>query len=158
MNKKNIYINYIEMAEIENIFIKPVSEEELVEEPKKKGRPKRQLTEKQLEALAKGRDRVKKNREAKLKSSQELKKEQRAEKKELTKRQKAALEKVKKNKALDLWDEKKSKVLETMPDEDSFNTLKNYLDTISEDDIMDEKKLKFKLANMAHHLHMRTQD
>ena len=83
------------MAEIENIFIKPVSEEELVEEPKKKGRPKRQLTEKQLEALAKGRDRVKKNREAKLKSSQELKKEQRAEKKELTKRQKAALEKVK---------------------------------------------------------------
>ena len=142
------------MEEIENIFIKP----EEVEEPKKRGRPKRQLTEKQLEALAKGRDRVKRNREEKLKSSQELKKEQRAEKKELTKRQKVALEKVKRTKALDNWDEKKAKVLEKMPDEDSFNTLKNYLDTISEDDVLDEKKLKFKLANMAHHLHMRTKD
>ena len=78
------------MEDIENIFIKtePVEAEAIeVEEeaPKKRGRPKRQLTEKQLEALSKGRAKVKENR---LKTSQQLKLEQRELKKELTKRQK----------------------------------------------------------------------
>ena len=129
-------------------------EEEIFEKPKPK--PKRVLTEKQKEALAKGRAKVKENKEKKLKSSAELKKEQREEKKTLSKRQQKALEQVKKNKKLDEWDEKKSNILATMPDEDSYNLLNNYLDKLSPDDILDQKVLKNKIGLFAKHLHERT--
>tara|TARA_R100000805_G_scaffold18836_1_gene25264 strand:+ start:2428 stop:2823 length:396 start_codon:yes stop_codon:yes gene_type:complete len=129
-------------------------EEEIFEKPKPK--PKRVLTEKQKEALAKGRAKVKENKEKKLKSSAELKKEQREEKKTLSKRQQKALEQVKKNKKLDEWDEKKSNILATMPDEDSYNLLNNYLDKLSPEDILDPKVLKNKIGLFAKHLHERT--
>ena len=129
-------------------------EEEIFEKPKPK--PKRVLTQKQKEALAKGRAKVKENKEKKLKSSAELKKEQREEKKNLSKRQQKALEQVKKNKKLDEWDETKSNILATMPDEDSYNLLNNYLDKLSPDDILDQKVLKNKIGLFAKHLHERT--
>ncbi len=150
-----------EIEDIENIFIKTepvvseaievVSEAIEVEEeaPKKRGRPKRQLTEKQLEALSKGRAKVKENR---LKTSQQLKLEQREQKKELTKRQKKALENVRKTKKLDEWDELKANVLSKLPDEESFNTCKAFLDTLSEDEIINEKKRNEKLLIMCRHI------
>ena len=128
-------------------------EEEIFEKPKPK--PKRVLTEKQKEALAKGRAKVKENKEKKLKSSVELKTEQREEKKKLTKRQEKALEQVRKNKKLDEWDEMKCNMLSTMPDENSYNLLNNYLDKLTEEDILDKKTLKSKIGLFAKHLHER---
>ena len=130
--------------------IDEIKEEEIFEKPKK---PKRVLTEKQKEALAKGRAKVKENKAKK--TSAELKKEQREEKKVLSKRQLKALEKVKKNKTLDEWDETKSNVLATMPDVDSYNLLNNYLDTLTPEDILDKKVLKHKIGSFAKHLHER---
>jgi phage-related protein len=131
-----------------------MDEEEIFDKPKTK--PKRVLTEKQKEALARGRAKVKENKEKKLKSSVELKKEQREEKKTLSKRQLKALEQVRKNKILDTWDETKSNILATMPDEDSYNLLNNYLDKLSDEDILDKKVLKNKIGSFAKHLHERT--
>lgn len=147
--------------EIENIFIK--EEPDITVEKKKK----RVLTEKQKKALQDGRIRAKAKRdkertekEKKMKSSQELKKEQRDLKKKLSKRQEEALEKVRKREAdktkLEDWEEKKGKLLETMPDEATFITLNNYLDNIKPEDVLNEQKLKYKLAVFAKHLHDRT--
>ena len=127
-----------------------IKEEEIFEKPKK---PKRVLTEKQKEALAKGRAKVRENKAKK--TSAELKKEQREEKKVLSKRQLKALEQVKKNKTLDEWDETKSNVLATMPDVDSYNLLNNYLDKLTPEDILDKKVLKHKIGSFAKHLHER---
>ena len=135
-----------------------MNEDEIFDKPPLK--KKRVLTEKQKEALAKGRARVSANRKAKDKTSVELKTEQREEKRVLSKKQLEALETVKKNEnkknKLDNWDEKKSKILSTMPDVKSYDLLNNYLDNISEDDILDDKKLKNKIGQMAKHLHDRT--
>ena len=153
---------------VEEIFIK----DEVKQEPKENldikvvEKPKRKLTEKQKKALQEGRKRAKakrdgekKEKEKEMKSSQELKKEQRDLKKKLTKRQQEALEKVQarqnRKKVLDNWDIRKSEILETMPDEASFITLNNYLDTLTDDDVVNEPKLKYKLAVFAKHLHER---
>ena len=130
--------------------IDEIKEEEIFEKPKK---AKRVLTEKQKEALAKGRAKVKENKAKK--TSAELKKEQREEKKVLSKRQLKALEQVKKNKTLDEWDETKSNILATMPDVDSYNLLNNYLDKLTPEDILDKKVLKHKIGSFAKHLHER---
>ena len=125
----------------------------------KKPRKKRVLTDKQKEALAKGRAKVKENKLKKKgvdQSSVELKQEQREIKRELTKRQKTALEKVRateaKNKKLDKWEDMKSEVLGNMPDERSFNILHAYLEAIPKEDILDDTKLKGRLAHMTKHL------
>ena len=135
-----------------------MNEEEIFQKPPPK--KKRVLTEKQKEALAKGRARVRENKKAKDKTSVELKTEQREEKKKLTKKQQEALEVVKKTefkkKKNDEWDDKKSKILATMPDEKSFNLLNNYLDTIKEEDVLDDKLLRKRIGQMAKHLHDRT--
>lgn len=144
------------MEDIENIFIKTEpfeAESEAIEDvseaPKKRGRPKKELSEKQLEALAKGRAKVKANR---LKTSQQYKLEQREQKKELTKRQKKALENVRKTKKLDEWDEKKANVLSKLPDENSFNTCKAFLDTLTDEEILNEQKRNDKLLIMCRHI------
>lgn len=144
------------MEDIENIFIKTEpfeAESEAIEDvseaPKKRGRPKKELSEKQLEALAKGRARVKANR---LKTSQQYKLEQREQKKELTKRQKKALENVRKTKKLDEWDETKANVLSKLPDENSFNTCKAFLDTLTDEEILNEQKRNDKLLIMCRHI------
>ena len=100
--------------EIENIFIKtePIEAEAEADAPKKRGRPKRQLTEKQLEALSKGRAKVKENR---LKTSQQLKLEQREQK-------------------------------------NSFNTCKAFLDTLTDEEIINEQKRNEKLLIMCRHI------
>lgn len=157
-------------AEIENIFIKtyetpPVSEEipePQIEKPQaKQQKPKRKLTEKQKEALAKGRAKAKERREAeKMKSSQELKKEQRDKKKELKKEQakqtqantKSKLQEDKEAQLLTDWETKKRQALGVMPCVDSYNTMKAYLDTLSKEDILDKSKLKGKLAYMVNYL------
>jgi len=154
------------MEEIENIFIKTEPQESLEEETTKP-KKKRVLTEKQKKALQDGRIRAKAKREKERtekekqqKTSQELKKEQRELKKKLTQRQSDALEKVRKRegdkKKLEDWEEKKGKILETMPDEASFITLNNYLDHIKPEDVLNEQKLKYKLAVFAKHLHGRS--
>lgn len=144
------------MEDIENIFIKTEpfeAESEAIEDvseaPKKRGRPKKELSEKQLEALAKGRAKVKANR---LKTSQQYKLEQREQKKELTKRQKKALENVRKTKKLDEWDETKANVLSKLPDENSFNTCKAFLDTLTDEEILNEQKRNDKLLIMCRHI------
>ena len=43
-----------------------------------------------------------------------------------------------------------------MPDEESFNLLNNYLDTIKEDEVLDDKLLRKRIGQMAKHLHDRT--
>tara|TARA_R100000353_G_scaffold113014_2_gene80940 strand:- start:360 stop:830 length:471 start_codon:yes stop_codon:yes gene_type:complete len=154
MNVEDIFIKDTEPEPKENLDIQIVE------------KPKRKLTDKQKQALQEGRrkakakrDNEKKQKQKELKTSQELKKEQRDLKKKLTKRQQEALEKVQarqnRKKTLDAWDETKSKVLETMPDEGSFITLNNYLDTLTDEDVLNEQKLKYKLAVFAKHLHER---
>tara|TARA_R100000773_G_C4150900_1_gene73029 strand:- start:107 stop:529 length:423 start_codon:yes stop_codon:yes gene_type:complete len=129
----------------------------------KKPKKKRVLTEKQKEALAKGRAKVKENKLKKKgveESSVELKKEQREIKKQLTKRQAAALEKVRetenKNKKLEEWDILKNEALSKMPDERSFNIMNSYLDLIPEEDLLSNHKIKGRLAHMAKHLTARS--
>lgn len=147
-------------AEIENIFIKtyetPPAAEPILEKPKK---PKRKLTDKQKEALAKGRARAKERREeSKLKSSQELKKEQRDLKKELKKEQddtKSKIKEDKESKILADWETKKQQALGSLQCVDSYNTMKSYLDTLNRDDILNKNKLKGKLAYMVKHLQNR---
>lgn len=136
-----------------------MNEEEIFEKPPPK--KKRVLTEKQKEALAKGRAKVKSNRNVvKNMESQEIKQIEREEKRVLSKKQQEALETVMKNEnkknKLETWDDMKSKMLSTMPDVNSYDLLNNYLDKLSEDDIMDDKKLKNKIGQMAKHLHDRT--
>lgn len=154
---------------VEEIFIKEEPKEPVAEnlDIKIVEKPKRKLTDKQKKALQEGRakakakrDMEKKEKEKEIKSSQELKKEQRELKKKLTKKQEVALEKVKKRqmdkKTLEAWEDKKCKILESMPDEGSFITLNNYLDTLTDADVLNEDKLKYKLAVFAKHLHDRS--
>ena len=86
----------------------------------------------------------------------ELKQEQREIKKELTKRQKTALEKVRateaKNKKIDKWEDLKTEALGNMPDERSFNIMNAYLESIPQEDVLDDNKLKGRLAHMTQHL------
>ncbi len=159
-----------EPIDAESIFIKPepVSEakENLdlmvvsdTEEPPPPPKKKRVLTAKQKEALAKGRERVKANREAKLKSSVELKQEQRAEKKEkkavqlsIKEQRRIDTRKKKEDQIVEDWEKKKYTTLSSMNDMNSYNTLEAYLDTISREDILDKNRLEKKLKNMVGYL------
>ena len=161
-----------EPIDAESIFIKPepepvseatqnldlmvVSE---TEEPPPPPKKKRVLTAKQKEALAKGRERVRANREAKLKSSVELKQEQRAEKKEkkavqlsIKEQRRIDTRKKKEDQIVEDWEKKKYTTLSSMNDMNSYNTLEAYLDTISREDILDKSKLEKKLKNMVGYL------
>tara|TARA_R110000737_G_C14228790_1_gene422454 strand:- start:86 stop:529 length:444 start_codon:yes stop_codon:yes gene_type:complete len=123
-------------------------------------KPKRVLTEKQLEGLAKGRAKVKANKEAKLKlpTSAELKKEQRKEKKELTKtqlRQKKARDKMLENEKLETWENTKYDALSKMNCNLSYTTMEKYLNTLKPEDVLDSEKLNGKLMYMVSHLEKR---
>ena len=123
-------------------------------------KPKRTLTDKQLEGLAKGRAKVKANKEAKKKlpTSAELKKAQRQDKKELSKgqqRQKIAKEKMERNEKMDKWEETKYDALGKLNCSLAYSTMEKYLNSVTEDDIMDPDKLNNKLTYMVSHLEKR---
>ena len=123
-------------------------------------KPKRTLTDKQLEGLAKGRAKVKANKEAKKKlpSSAELKKAQRQDKKELSKgqqRQKIAKEKMERNEKMDKWEETKYDALGKLNCSLAYSTMEKYLNSVTEDDIMDSVKLNNKLSYLVSHLEKR---
>ena len=159
-----------EPIDAESIFIKPEPVSEATqnldlmvvsetEEPPPPPKKKRVLTAKQKEALAKGRERVRANREAKLKSSVELKQEQRAEKKEkkavqlsIKEQRRIDTRKKKEDQIVEDWEKKKYTTLSSMNDMNSYNTLEAYLDTISREDILDKGKLEKKLKNMVGYL------
>ena len=143
----------------EEIFIKP--DMRIEEKPKKK----RQLTEKQLEGLAKGRAKAKANRDKKKKEeekqkkydSQKLKQEQREVKKKKKAEQKEtkesiALRKVRENSKVKKFEDLKYQQLSKLDNEDTFKTMNAYLNTLSKEDIIDDKRLNKKLSNMVEYL------
>ena len=139
----------------EDIFIKdlkksPASSLEEVKEVKEK-KPKRKLTQKQLDALAKGRSkREEKRKQKKLNDNLEQKavvekKEQYQTKKKILKEQEI-LEKIrirekelKKNLKLDNWKEKRIKALILCQTEEQYHKVSDYLDKFTDEDIMSEE-------------------
>ena len=157
------------------IFAEP---EEIVREEEK---PKRILSDKQIEALAKGRAKVSENREKKRKQLLEKKKDaefvkqaieekiaSREEKKRVLKgqREKGKREKLlakrdalvkqqmeeqkkmeaeKPNPKIEQWITEREKALDNCQCIEEFDELSTHLDTITEEDILDDKKLHSKL-------------
>tara|TARA_R110002012_G_C11363762_1_gene581163 strand:+ start:19 stop:534 length:516 start_codon:yes stop_codon:yes gene_type:complete len=152
------------------IFAKEEDDFEPVEE-----KPKRILSEKQIDALARGRAKVAENREKKrklllkkkkddefvkqaieekianrmekratLKSERENAKREKllAKKKEEEQR---ALEAAKPNPKIEQWITEREKALDNCESIEEFDELSGHLDTISEEDILDDKKLHAKL-------------
>ena len=118
-------------------------------------KPKRVLTDKQREALARGREKAKEKRMAKLKENAEIQavKEMKSiEKKNAKKTKKEqALEKVKynsKKKQVDEFNSHKYRILESLSNEDDFHQLSSALDTIDEDMMTDKGKLEKYLSDM----------
>jgi len=148
------------------IDIKPLNEDNVFD---KKPKPKRQLTEKQKEALAEGRRKAKAKRQAKLEDEakaaamKQIKKEQKDiekankiaakekdnKKKKLT-QQEQAREKVKtfeKQGKIKKYNDLKTSVMEKCSTLAEFDCMEKILSNISEDDILDESKLKAKLGS-----------
>ena len=158
------------------IFAKEQEDFEAVEE-----KPKRILSDKQIEALAKGRAKVAENREKKRKQLLEKKKDaefvkqaieekiaNKEEKKRVLKgqREKAKREKLlakkaeeerlkaealakqqmeKPNPKIEQWITEREKALDNCQCIEEFDELSSHLDTITEEDILDDKKLHSKL-------------
>ena len=152
------------------IFAKEQEDFEPVEE-----KPKRILSDKQIEALAKGRAKVAENREKKRKQLLEKKKDaefvkqaieekiaNKEEKKRVLKgqREKAKREKLlakkaeeerlkaeaeKPNPKIEQWITEREKALDNCQCIEEFDELSSHLDTITEEDILDDKKLHSKL-------------
>jgi len=157
------------------IFAEPeeANAEEVVEE-----KPKRQLSEKQIEALARGRAKVAENREKKrklllkkkkdedfvkqaieekianrvekratIKSQREQAKREKliAKQKEAEEKAKAEEEANKPNPKIENWIEQREKALDNCETIEEFDELSGHLDTITEEDILDDKILHKKL-------------
>lgn len=134
-------------------------EEEVFETPAPK--PKRKLTEKQRAALERGRAKMAEKRRLKLekegiKEHKELRKEQNEQKKE-RKKEMEILEKVKvrerhrkeqehKTKKLSEWEEKRLNLLDKCQNENQFNLMKEILDSIDDNDVMDDEILNKKIV------------
>ena len=157
------------MSDTENeikIEVKPLKEDEVFD---KKPKAKRQLTEKQKEALAEGRRKAKAKRQAKLEEEakaaalKQIKKEQKdlekankiaAKEKETKKKklsqQEQAREKVKtfeKQRKIKKYNDVKSEVMGRLSSVAEFDCMEKILSNISEDDILDDTKLKNKLSS-----------
>ena len=151
----------------------PVEEEEVVE------KPKRVLSEKQIDALARGRAKVAENRKrklllkkkkdedfvkqaieekianrvekrAKLKSEREqskreklLEKKKQAQAKQQMEEQKAR--EVGNSQKIENWVKEREKALDNCETIEEFDELSGHLDSITEEDILDNKKLHTKL-------------
>ena len=132
-------------------------EQEIFEKPVK---PKRKLTEKQLAALAAGREKARKKKLEKLekegqKDHKTQVKEQRKEKK-VVKKEQEILEKIKSKekeekaervrlKRLEDWEKKRCEILERCQNEQQFNLVSKALDAVKEEDLDDIHKVNAKL-------------
>jgi len=135
----------------------------------KRARRKKQLSEKQLEALAKGRARVAENREKKKQLDKKndskfveegIKMKVAAKKKQSEQKKKATLSKAeehrqklldtrnetkRKKKAMNDWKSMSEVALLQCQDVEEYDELSGHLETITEDDVFDTDKLKTKL-------------
>ena len=119
------------------------------------GSVKRELTEKQKEALAKGRQKVKEKRMTKMKEAAEVKaaKELKAVEKSKAKqtRMEQARSKVQttaRRKKIEKFNDHKYRILENFDDENDFNDFARAMDSIDEDLMASPKKLKKYLGDM----------
>tara|TARA_R110002124_G_scaffold287333_1_gene473163 strand:+ start:4922 stop:5386 length:465 start_codon:yes stop_codon:yes gene_type:complete len=132
-------------------------EEKIFEKPVK---PKRKLTEKQLAALAAGREKARKKKQEKLdregqKEQKQQRKEQKQEKKKklseqevlhtIKEKEKAAKANRVKEQRLEAWKTRRVTLLEKCESEAQFKLVSNALDTITEDDLGDIHKVNEKL-------------
>tara|TARA_R110002153_G_scaffold79110_1_gene201969 strand:+ start:3050 stop:3571 length:522 start_codon:yes stop_codon:yes gene_type:complete len=164
------------MPDYEQVDTEIFAEPEEIEPVEEK--PKRILSDKQIEALAKGRAKVSENREKKRKQLLEKKKDaefvkqaieekiaSREEKKRVLKgqREKGKREKLlakkaeeerkklekeeaeKPNPKIEQWITEREKALDNCQCIEEFDELSTHLDTITEEDILDDKKLHSKL-------------
>lgn len=139
------------MSDIEEIF------EEAVPEPSKR---KKQLSQKQLDGLAKGRARMAEKRNAKKKQTEfeakmiEQKQSNRRVKREIVKADdeeahyRTLLANDEKTKKLKNFKELRTKYLKRCQTKEDFDELRERLDAIDEDDICDNARLKEKLIKM----------
>ena len=161
------------MSDTEQITmnVKPLKEDEVFDkQPKEsKPKPKRKLTEKQLEALAEGRRKAKAKRQAKLveeakaaavkqikqeqkdieKANKIAKNEKDNKKKKLT-QQEQSREKVKtfeKERKIKKYNDVKTAVMEKCGSVAEFDCMAKILSNVSEDDILDDIKMKNKLQS-----------
>ena len=156
------------MSDNEEVKIKivDIKEDEVFD---KKPKSKRQLTEKQKEALAEGRRKAKAKRQAKLEEEakaaalKQIKKEQKeiekankieanekAKKKKALTQQEAAREKVKtfeKQKKIKKYNDVKAQVMGNLGSVAEFDCMEKLLSNITEEDILDDSKLKNKLGS-----------
>jgi hypothetical protein len=122
--------------------------------PKKKAR---KLTDKQKEALAKGRQRAKEKRALKLaedvkfRDSVELKTEQRTKKKVNKKRQ-DAMAKMLRNEKISQFDSKVNHILSQQNCSLTYATMEKYCETFTEEDKVNPDKAKTKILGMIQHL------
>ena len=134
---------------IEDIFVKETKE----------AKPKRQLTEKQKEALMKGRAKAKAKREAKYRAEAEekLKAEPKAKKEKPTSKRDEVLRKIKeksdakKREAHEAFESIKWSVLEKQENEQTFIDLENILNSIPEADYGNPEKIVSKLEKYYEH-------
>ena len=135
-------------------------EEKIFDKPEK---PKRKLTEKQLAALAAGREKARKKKLEKLakegeKEQKVVKKEQKKEKKVRIKEQdilkdiqskekRAKADRVRKQR-IDDWDDKRQSILKGCQNTRQFELMTKALDTITEEDAAEPDRLTTKLKGL----------
>ena len=119
--------------------------------PKKK----KQLSEKQLAALAKGREKVKEKRLAKMREAADVKAAKEAKAVEKSKAKMTRMEQARskvqttsRRKKVEKFNDNKYRILENFDDENDFNDFARALDTIDEDLMASPKKLKKYLGDM----------
>ena len=137
-----------------------MADEEIFDKGQETPKPKRKLTEKQLAALARGRAKQAEKRRLKLdkeavKESTEQRKAQRKVKKEraleqetlekIKVRERARKEEEARGKKLSEWEQKRLGILDKCQTEKQFMKMREVLDTIDEDDVLDNDKLITKL-------------
>ncbi len=135
-------------------------EDKIFDKPEK---PKRKLTQKQLDALARGREKARQKKEEKLakegqKDQKKQKKVQKQEKKVKIKEQEILSKirekekqdkedkqkRVKEHRLLE-WEERRVKTLEQCKNETQFKIVERALDSITEEDLVDVHKVNSKL-------------
>ena len=120
-------------------------------EPKKK----KQLSEKQLAALARGREKVKEKRMTKMREAAEIKASKEAKAVEKSKAKMTRMEQARskvqttaRRKKIEKFNDHKYRILEEYDDENDFNDFARALDSVDEDLMASPKKLKKYLGDM----------
>ena len=127
-------------------------EDEIFDKVPKK---KKQLSEKQLAALAKGREKVKEKRMTKMREAAEVKASKEAKAVEKSKAKMTRMEQARskvqttaRRKKIEKFNDHKYRILEEYDDENDFNDFARALDTVDEDLMASPKKLKKYLGDM----------